>query len=82
MRETFVKDSPIKVDVVTSEKLETYLPTASSSIVENIQLVNGVEEVVACGVCFTNEIRINGLEGQYTAILMDGTPIYGNLASV
>ena len=82
MRKTYVKDSPVKVDVVTSKKLETYLPTASSSLIENVSLVNGVQEVVACGVCYTNEIRINGLEGQYTAILMDGSPIYGNLASV
>ncbi len=82
MKPTFVSASPIKIDVVTSTQLETYLPTASSSIVESIQLVNGVQEVISCGVCFTNNISINGLPGAYTAILMDGTPMYGNLASV
>lgn len=82
MRPTFVSASPIKVDVVTAKQLNTYTPAAASSIVEGIQLVNGVQEVVACGVCYTNNISINGLAGAYTAILMDGTPIYGNLASV
>lgn len=82
MKATYVSDSPIKVDVITGKQLETFLPAASSSIVENIQLVNGVQEVVACGVCYTNSISINGLPGPYTAILMDGTPMYGNLASV
>lgn len=82
MQPTFVTQSPIKVDVITSKHLNTYIPMASSSIVEGITLVNGVQEVVACGVCFTNSISINGLPGPYTAILMDGTPIYGNLASV
>lgn len=82
MKPTFVSASPIKVDVITARQLDTYLPTASSSIIESIQLVNGVQEVVACGVCFTNSISINGLPGAYTAVLMDGTPIYGNLAAV
>lgn len=82
MKPTFVKSSPVKVSVVTSEYFNTFTPAAASSVVEGIKLVNGVQEVVACGVCFTNSISINGLPGPYTAVLMDGTPIYGNLASV
>jgi outer membrane receptor for ferrienterochelin and colicins len=82
LKPTFVSASPVKIEVVTAKKLETFLPTASSSIVESVKLINGVQEVVACGVCFTNSISINGLPGAYTAILIDGTPIYGNLASV
>lgn len=82
MQPTFISDSPIKVDVVTADYLNTFTPAAASSIIEGVKLVNGVQEVVACGVCFTNSISINGLPGPYTAILMDGTPIYGNLASV
>lgn len=82
MKSTYVSDSPIKIDVITAKQLDTYLPTASSSIVESIQLLSGVQEVIACGVCYTNSISINGLPGAYTAVLMDGTPIYGNLAAV
>ncbi|MGB5323737.1 TonB-dependent receptor [Lutimonas sp.] len=82
MKETYVSASPIKIDVVTSKQLDTYLPSAASSVIESVQLVNGVQEVVACGVCYTNSISVNGLPGSYTAILMDGTPIYGSLASV
>lgn len=82
MKPTYVSDSPIKVDVITAKQLETFLPAAASSIVDNVKLVNGVQEVVACGVCFTNSISINGLPGPYTAVLMDGMPIYGNLAAV
>lgn len=82
MQPTFVSASPVKVEVITSKHLNTYIPAAATSVVEGISLVNGVQEVVACGVCFTNSISINGLPGPYTAILMDGSPIYGNLASV
>lgn len=82
LQPTFVSRSPVKVEVITSKHLNTYTPAAATSIVEGISLVNGVQEVVACGVCFTNSISINGLPGPYTAVLMDGAPIYGNLASV
>ncbi|CAA6798977.1 MAG: TonB-dependent receptor; Outer membrane receptor for ferrienterochelin and colicins [uncultured Aureispira sp.] len=56
--------------------------TAPTNLIEAISLVSGVQEEVACGVCFTNTIRINGLPGAYTAVLIDGTPMYGNLASI
>lgn len=80
MKETFTTTSPIKVDVITAKYLEKNL--APTNLVEGISLINGVQEVVSCGVCFTNSISINGLPGAYTAVLMDGMPIYGNLASV
>ena len=80
MKETYISASPIKVDVITSKFLEKNTP--ATNIVEGITMVNGVQEVVACGVCYTNSISINGLPGAYTAVLMDGAPIYGNLASV
>lgn len=56
--------------------------TAPTNLIEAVALVNGVQEEVACGVCFTNTISINGLPGQYTSVLIDGTPMYGNLASI
>ncbi len=82
MKPTFVSESPVKIEVVTSKQFDLYLPSAASSIVESVQLVNGVQEVIDCGVCYTNNISVNGLPGSYTAILMDGTPIYGSLASI
>lgn len=79
MRETYLAESPVTVEVVSSHFLENY--SMPVNIMESIQLINGVQEVVACGVCFTNSISINGLPGPYTAVLMDGAPIYGSLAS-
>ena len=82
MKAEYVQQSPVKVEVVTAKQFQTFLPSGGANLVEGITLVNGVQEEVACGVCFTNAISINGLPGQYTSILMDGTPMYGNLASV
>ncbi len=80
MRPTLVYDAPIKINVVG----ERYLRKLSNpvNLVESMNLVPGVQEVVACGVCFTNNISINGLPGQYTAVLIDGSPMYGNLSGI
>lgn len=80
MKETFISDSPVKIEIINSRYLETSI--APTSLVDGVRMINGVQEVVACGVCFTNQISVNGLPGTYTAVLMDGSPIYGNLASV
>ncbi len=82
LQPVFVSQSAIKTEVLTTKHFNTFMPSASNNLVDAMALVNGVQEVVSCGVCFTNSISINGLPGQYTSILIDGTPMYGNLASV
>ena len=79
MKQTFLKESPVKVEVLTSSFLKK---TPSNNIIEAIQTVNGVQEQVNCGVCGTNDIHINGMEGPYTLMLIDGMPIMSSLASV
>lgn len=79
LKETRVADSPVKVDVVSSRLLQR---SASRSLMESIGQVNGLYQQVDCAVCYTNNIRINGMEGPYTAVLIDGMPIMGALASV
>ncbi len=80
MKEVFVKNSPVKVQVISTDYLQKNI--APTNLVEGMILVSGVQENVACGVCFTNSISVNGLPGAYTAVLIDGTPLYGSLASL
>jgi outer membrane receptor for ferrienterochelin and colicins len=47
-----------------------------------LQNVNGVRPQLNCSVCNTGDIHINGLEGPYTMITIDGMPIVSSLASV
>ncbi len=77
--ETYVQDSPVKVDVVSPHYLEK-IPTAN--IMEVLENVNGLYQQVDCAVCGTNNIRINGMDGPYTAVLIDGMPIMSSLATV
>ncbi|WP_138431481.1 TonB-dependent receptor [Fodinibius saliphilus] len=80
MRETFVKDSPVKVAVIKPQRLQQ--GKTSSNIMDLIDNVSGLSTQLNCGVCGTNAIRINGVEGPNTAVLIDGMPIMGALASV
>ncbi|WP_234571566.1 TonB-dependent receptor [Rhodohalobacter sp. 614A] len=80
MRKIYVKDSPVKVSVVKAAQLEQ--GKVSANIMDLISSVNGLSTQLNCGVCGTNAIRINGVEGPNTAVLIDGMPIMGALASI
>lgn len=79
MKRSSVAESPVKVEVVPRRVLQRM---ATDNLTETIQYVNGLYTQVDCGVCYTNNIRINGMEGPYTAVLIDGMPIMSALASV
>lgn len=55
-------------------------PTAC--LYEALQNINGVRPQLNCGVCNTGDIHINGLEGPYTLVLIDGMPIVSSLSTV
>ncbi len=54
----------------------------NNNLMETIDYVNGMRQQVNCGVCGTNDIHINGMEGPYTLVLIDGMPIVSALGSV
>jgi outer membrane receptor for ferrienterochelin and colicins len=49
---------------------------------ESLQQINGVRPQVNCNICSTGDIHINGLEGPYTMMLIDGMPIVSSLSTV
>lgn len=71
----------------SSVPVEVYKPTffkknPTSNIFEALQNVNGVRPQLNCNVCNTGDIHINGLEGPYTLVLIDGMPIVSGLSTV
>lgn len=75
----YLKDSPVKIEVLTNEELNKVFATDFTKALEYIP---GVKPQNNCGVCGTSDIRIQGLEGQYTQILVDGHPVMSNLGTV
>ena len=79
MKEISRSESPIPVEIITP-KLFKKNPTAS--LFEAVGMVNGVQPQLNCNVCNTGDIHINGMEGPYTMILIDGMPIVSALSTV
>lgn len=79
MKEIQKDDSPINVDIVTPKLFQK---TSTANLFEATGLVNGVKPQINCNVCNTGDIHINGMEGPYTLILIDGMPIVSGLSTV
>ncbi len=79
MKEVSKLDSPIPVEVYNQTFFKT---NPAPSIFESLQNVNGVRPQLNCNVCNTGDIHINGLEGPYTMVLIDGMPIVSGLSTV
>ena len=72
-------NSPIPVEVYTPAYFKK---NPTPSIFEALGIVNGVQPQLNCNVCNTGDIHINGMEGPYTMVLIDGMPIVSSLATV
>ncbi len=79
MKEVSKTDSPVPVEVYTSKFFKA---NPTPSIFDALQNVNGVRPQLNCNICSTGDIHINGLEGPYTMILIDGMPIVSGLSTV
>lgn len=71
--------SPIAVETYTPK---FFLKNPTSNLFEALQQIGGVRPQVNCNICNTGDIHINGLEGPYTMVLIDGMPLVSGLSSV
>jgi outer membrane receptor for ferrienterochelin and colicins len=72
-------ESPVPVEVYSTT---FFKKNPTPNIYEALQNINGVRPQLNCGVCNTGDIHINGLEGPYTLVLIDGMPIVSSLSTV
>lgn len=72
-------ESPVPVEVYTPTFFKR---NPTPNIFDALQNVNGVRPQLNCNVCNTGDIHINGLEGPYTMVLIDGMPIVSGLSTV
>jgi len=71
--------SPVPVEVFSSAYFSA---NPVPSLFDALHQVNGVRPQVNCNVCNTGDIHINGMEGPYSLVLIDGMPVMGGLSSV
>jgi outer membrane receptor for ferrienterochelin and colicins len=79
MKEASKLESVTPVDLYTAKYFER---TPSNNLWNALGSVNGIFPDVDNGVANTSDIQINGIEGNYTLVLIDGVPAMNGLAGV
>lgn len=79
LKEVSRSESPVPVEVITSA---LFRKNPSPALFDAVGMVNGVRPQINCSVCNTGDIHINGMEGPYTMVLIDGMPIVSGLSTV
>ena len=77
--ETTRRMSPTLVNVVG---MDVYDKTNGTTVAQGLSFQPGVRVENNCQNCGFQQVRINGLDGQYTQILIDSRPIFSALAGV
>jgi outer membrane receptor for ferrienterochelin and colicins len=79
MKEVSKLESPVPVEIYTPVFFKR---NPVPNLFESLQNINGIRPQLNCNVCNTGDIHINGLEGPYTMIMIDGMPIVSGLSTV
>ena len=77
--ETSRRMAPTLINVIDTRLFET---TTSPTLAEGLNFQPGVRVENNCQNCGFQQVRINGLEGPYTQILIDSRPIFSALSGV
>ena len=72
-------NSPVPVDVYNQSFFKA---NPTPSVFEALENINGIRAQLNCNICNTGDIHINGQEGSYTMVLIDGLPIVSGLSTV
>lgn len=75
----YVKDVPIRTEVITAEALKN---KNALSVYEALKGIAGIRVEEQCQFCNFSQVRMQGLGAEHTQVLIDGEPIYSGLAGV
>ncbi len=79
LQEVSKSSSSVPIELYTAQFFRS---NPAPSLFEGLFQVNGVQPQVNCNVCSAGDIHINGMEGPYTLVLIDGMPIVSGLSTV
>ncbi|MDO4229551.1 MAG: TonB-dependent receptor [Capnocytophaga sp.] len=73
------KEAPVLVSVTSSKDL---VNVKATTLMEGLVFQPGLRTEVNCQNCGFSQVRINGLGGAYSQILIDSRPIFGSLNGI
>ena len=75
-----LKEVPVRTELITSEEIQN---SGSKTVYDALNKIPvGVWVQQSCTSCNYAELRIQGLEGGYSQVLIDGEPVFSGLANV
>ena len=77
--ETTRRQAPTLVNVMT---MDLYQKVNASNLSRGLDFQPGVRVETNCQNCGFKQVRLNGLDGPYTQILIDSRPVFSSLAGV
>ena len=78
-RDARLRDAPVRTEVVSRDFVEQI---GARTLADAVEYTTGVRVENNCQNCNFSQVRLLGLEGPYTQILMDGQPTLSSLAQV
>ena len=72
-------ETPTKTEVISSRQIEMKV---ASNLAEALYQTTGVRVENDCQNCNFTQVRINGMEGKYTQILIDSSPVVSAMTGV
>ncbi|MFN7312816.1 MAG: TonB-dependent receptor [Bacteroidota bacterium] len=79
LKEATKLNSSVPIEVYTPK---FFLKNVTNNLFDGLSMINGVMPTINCNICNTGDIHINGMEGPYTLVLIDGMPIVSALSTV
>lgn len=73
------REAPVLVTVTNEKVLEQ---VEAATLIEGLNFQPGLRSETNCQNCGFSQIRINGLDGAYSQILMNSRPIFGSLNGI
>lgn len=72
-------ETPVKIAVISREEIERKAP---ANLADTLYQTTGVRVENDCQNCNFTQVRINGMEGKYTQILIDSSPVISAMTGV
>jgi len=72
-------ETPVKISVISREDIEKKAP---ANLADILYQTTGVRVENDCQNCNFTQVRINGMEGKYTQILIDSSPVISAMTGV
>lgn len=74
-----LSDVPVRTELIKRQEIEE---TASKTLADAVEFTCGVRVENDCQNCNFSQLRLLGLEGPYSQVLIDGLPLMSSLAAV